>query len=151
MGVSSMQNPVCQRFSEVFRSLCQMWTIKIKICPAFQAAKKALCEVPPVRLQCTGGKNPKCTLAKWMHRCGVWGYFLPKFVWGILRCPLVILAFLEMIQGNGTSLELKLSKGKGENWFKKHQERTQNRTSFLISSYIIIYNHIIYIVTYNHI
>ncbi|CAL1141761.1 unnamed protein product [Cladocopium goreaui] len=30
-----------------------------------QAAKKALCEVPPVRLQCTGGKNPKCIDADW--------------------------------------------------------------------------------------
>eukprot|EP00435_Cladocopium_sp_Y103_P019755 s1628_g4.t2 len=29
------------------------------------AAKKALCEVPPVRLQCTGGKNPKCIDADW--------------------------------------------------------------------------------------
>lgn len=30
-----------------------------------QAAKKALCEVPPVRLQCTGGRNPKCIDADW--------------------------------------------------------------------------------------
>ena len=27
-----------------------------------EAAKKALCEVPPVRLKCEGGKMPKCLL-----------------------------------------------------------------------------------------
>jgi len=30
-----------------------------------EAAKKALCEVPPVRLQCTGGRSPKCVDADW--------------------------------------------------------------------------------------
>ena len=27
-----------------------------------EAAKKALCEVPPIRLKCEGGKMPKCLL-----------------------------------------------------------------------------------------
>ena len=35
-----------------------------------QAAKKALCEVPPVRLQCTGGRSPKCVL---VQICGGFG------------------------------------------------------------------------------
>ncbi|CAK9109105.1 unnamed protein product [Durusdinium trenchii] len=30
-----------------------------------EAAKKALCEVPPVRLKCTGGKSPKCIDVDW--------------------------------------------------------------------------------------
>lgn len=41
-----------------------------------QAAKKALCEVPPVRLQCTGGRSPKCILV--LQICGSCRVFLGR-------------------------------------------------------------------------
>ena len=138
MGVSSMQNPVCQRFSEVFRSLCQMWTIKITFCPAFQAAKKALCEVPPVRLQCTGGKNPKCTLAKWMHRCGdIFSRSLRHF-----EVPLGHTCIFgdDSRQRNEPRTEIVAREGR-----ELIQKKSGTHSKQDIVFNIIIYNHIIYI------
>lgn len=52
-----------------------------------QAAKKALCEVPPVRLQCTGGRSPKCVLVQICGGFGAEG--LSGCFWCIFSCQIL--------------------------------------------------------------